>query len=109
MPSHPRRRNEALAHLLAEAQLTSAELARRVNRLAAAHGVQLRYDRTSVARWLAGSRPRDFVVQLVAKVLTRRTGRLVAATETGLLRERAADRAEPAPTPVCRGTPFPAS
>ncbi|MET8578904.1 hypothetical protein [Streptomyces sp. NPDC005012] len=100
MSPHPRRRNEALAQLLTEADLTSAELARRVNRLAAAHGVELRYDRTSVAHWLAGSRPQAFVAQVVAEILTRRTGRLVAATETGLLRERAAGRTESTPAPV---------
>lgn len=97
MPPRPPRRNEALAQLLTEADLTSAELARAVNRLAAAHDVLLRYDRTSVAHWLAGSRPRHFVAELVAEVLTRRTGRLVTVTETGLGRERAADRTDPTP------------
>jgi hypothetical protein len=99
---HIPRRNEALAHLLAEANLTSAELAREVNRLAAAHDVLLRYDRTSVAHWLTGSRPRDFVARSVAEVLTRRIGRLIDASETGLVREPAVRRADPVPEPAPR-------
>ncbi|MFI2644194.1 tol-pal system YbgF family protein [Streptomyces sp. NPDC018610] len=82
----PRRRgrNALLAELLAEANISAAELARDVNRLAAAEGVSLRYDRTTVAHWLTGSRPRGLVPQLVAEALTRRTGRPVSAQETGL-------------------------
>ncbi|MEU7099198.1 hypothetical protein AB0A66_12850 [Streptomyces longwoodensis] len=82
----PRRRgpNTSLAELLAEADINAAELAREVNRLAAAEGMSLRYDRTTVAHWLTGSRPRGLVPQLVAEALTRRTGRPVSAQETGL-------------------------
>lgn len=82
----PRRRehNAQLADLLTESGTTAAELARSVNRLAAAEGLSLRYDRTTVAHWLTGSRPRGLVPQLVAEVLSRRTGRLVGVNETGL-------------------------
>ncbi|MER7195403.1 hypothetical protein [Streptomyces flaveolus] len=79
-----RKRNTLLAELLAEADLSAAQLARDVDRLAAAQGVSLRYDRTAVAHWLSGSRPKDPVPELVAEVLTRRTGRPVSAEETGL-------------------------
>ncbi|WP_030620962.1 hypothetical protein [Streptomyces achromogenes] len=83
----PRRRmqNIQLRALLTEAHMTAAELARAVNLLGRTENLVLRYDRTAVAHWLAGSRPRSPVPYLVAEVLTRRTGRLVHAVETGLL------------------------
>ncbi|MFI0189598.1 hypothetical protein ACH4PW_18850 [Streptomyces sp. NPDC017082] len=87
----PRRhgRNTSLRDLLSEAGMSAAELARNVNRLAADEGLALRYDRTTVAHWLSGSRPRAPVPQLVAEVLTRSIGRLVGAAETGLADARA--------------------
>nr|BFD81218.1 hypothetical protein StreXyl84_06190 [Streptomyces sp. Xyl84] len=94
----PRRRryNASLAELLAEADMSAAELARRVNRLAATEGRPLRYDRTAVAHWLDGSRPRGPVPELVAEVLTRRTGRLVTPVETGLVADAGADESDEA-------------
>ncbi|OKI02286.1 hypothetical protein A6A06_14620 [Streptomyces sp. CB02923] len=44
----------------------------------------MRYDRTSVAHWLAGSRPRKKVPGLVAQALSQRSGRLITVEETGL-------------------------
>ncbi|WP_428957331.1 hypothetical protein [Streptomyces sp. cg35] len=79
-----RRGNEALAALLAEARWSAAELARAVNTLGTAQGLRLRYDRSSVAHWLAGSRPRRPVPDLAAAALTRRTGRLITPHSTGL-------------------------
>ncbi|MFI6697573.1 tol-pal system YbgF family protein [Streptomyces sp. NPDC050509] len=76
--------NPHLAALLGEADWSAAELARAVNGLGAAQGLPLRYDRTSVAHWLAGSRPRPPVPTLVASAFSRRSGRLVTAEETGL-------------------------
>ncbi|WP_052229772.1 hypothetical protein [Streptomyces sp. CT34] len=79
-----RRPNEHLSELLTEADWSAGELARAVNALGTKHGVRLRYDRTSVAHWLNGSRPRSPVPDLVAQVLTRRLGRTVTVAETGL-------------------------
>ncbi|MFD5748731.1 hypothetical protein [Streptomyces sp. NPDC127033] len=76
--------NSHLAALLGEARWSAAELARAVNGLGAAQDLPLRYDRTSVAHWLAGSRPRPPVPTLVAAAFSRRSGRLVTAEETGL-------------------------
>jgi hypothetical protein len=70
--------------------MSAAQLARDVNRLAAAQGMSLRYDRTAVAHWLSGSRPKAPVPEFVAEALTRRTERPVSAEETGLT-EHAAD------------------
>ncbi|MFK8844945.1 tetratricopeptide repeat protein [Streptomyces sp. Ac-502] len=70
--------------MLDEAGWSAAELARAVNALGRRQGMALRYDRTSVAHWLVGSRPRKAVPGLVAQALSRRIGRLVALEETGL-------------------------
>ncbi|WP_146063511.1 hypothetical protein [Streptomyces sp. SM11] len=76
--------NARLAALLAEAGWSAGELARAVNAQGMAHGVALRYDRTAVAHWLAGSRPRAPVPALAAAALSRHTGRLITAHDTGL-------------------------
>ena len=78
-----RHANDRLAALLREADWTNGELAHAVNTLGAAEGLSLRYDRTSVAHWLSGTRPRPPVPDLVAAALTQRTGRLVIAEDTG--------------------------
>ncbi|MEV0278797.1 hypothetical protein AB0I22_20765 [Streptomyces sp. NPDC050610] len=76
--------NTLLSALLMEADWTAGGLARAVNSLGAAQGLTLRYDRTSVAHWLSGSRPRPPVPELVASAFGRRTGRVVTAWDTGL-------------------------
>ncbi|MFE5854638.1 hypothetical protein ACFQ61_15680 [Streptomyces sp. NPDC056500] len=78
--------NHRLATLLAEADWNPAELARAVNSLGRAQGLALRYDRTSVAHWLTGSRPRPPIPDLVASAFSRRSDRLVTTEETGLAR-----------------------
>ncbi|MFI1801077.1 tol-pal system YbgF family protein [Streptomyces sp. NPDC020379] len=81
----PRQRpNAALEALLIEAGWSAADLARAVNALGAAQGLTLRYGRSSIAHWLAGSRPRSPVPELAAGAFSRRTGRLVTAQDTGL-------------------------
>ncbi|MGW0929017.1 hypothetical protein [Streptomyces sp. NPDC002644] len=50
----------------------------------------LSYDRSAVAHWLAGTRPRAYAVSAVCEALTRRLGRPVTPSEAGL-----ADHAEP--------------
>ncbi|MFD0306435.1 hypothetical protein [Streptomyces sp. NPDC127119] len=91
---HP---NRELALLLDEAEWNPAELARAINELGRAQGLSLRYDRTSVAHWLTGSRPRPPVPDLVAAALGRRTERLVTAAETGLALPGQADDDLPLP------------
>ncbi|WP_031517459.1 hypothetical protein [Streptomyces sp. NRRL F-5123] len=83
----PKPRNDKLRALLSEAELSGTALAHRVNRLAAAQGHTTRYDRTSVAHWVAGSQPRRDIAELVAQVLTARCRRLVTAEDTGLSAE----------------------
>ncbi|MFI7245001.1 hypothetical protein [Streptomyces qinglanensis] len=78
------RPNRHLAALLAESGWSAGELARAVNALGTKHGLRLRYDRTAVAHWLDGSRPRAPVPGLVAQVFGKRLGRAVHIGETGL-------------------------
>ncbi|MFI9586821.1 hypothetical protein ACIHCQ_34480 [Streptomyces sp. NPDC052236] len=83
--------NDQLAALLTEADWSAGELARAVNALGSKNGLRLRYDRTAVAHWLDGSRPRRPVPDLVAQALSIRIGRTVTAAETGLVRNHRAD------------------
>lgn len=80
-----RQKNHALLGLLEEANWSRADLARSVNHLGNAQGLSLHYDRTSVAHWLTGSRPRSPVPALVAQALTQRIQRLVQPLDTGLI------------------------
>ncbi|AGM07231.1 hypothetical protein [Amycolatopsis keratiniphila] len=78
--------NHLLRNLLAESGWTGQKLADHTNRLGAEAGLRLRYDRTGVAHWLSGTRPRPPVPELVAEAFTRRLGRRVTAAATGLVR-----------------------
>ncbi|MFI0943946.1 regulator [Streptomyces sp. NPDC021020] len=77
-------RNARLAALIAEAGFSHAGLARRVDRLGQEHGLDLRYDKTSVTRWLRGQQPRGTTPALIAEVFTQRLGRRLSAQDLGL-------------------------
>ncbi len=89
--------NEQLAALLTEAGWSAGALARAVNALGTARKLNLRYTRSSVAFWLSGSRPPAPVPELVAQALSRRTGRLLVAQDTGLA--QLSERTETVPAP----------
>ncbi|WP_412076057.1 hypothetical protein ACLF6K_09775 [Streptomyces xanthophaeus] len=92
--------NGRLRTLLTDARWSGQDFARAVNGVAAESGLTLRYDRTSVSHWLAGTRPPAHVVALAAEALSRRTGRRVSPADTGLSRPggvRARDRPGAAP------------
>lgn len=76
--------NRRLASLIAEAGFSNAGLARRVDQLGLEHGLDLRYDKTSVTRWLRGQQPRGTTPALIAEVFTRRLGRRLSAQDLGL-------------------------
>jgi tetratricopeptide (TPR) repeat protein len=76
--------NRQLAALIAEAGFSNAGLARRVDQLGLEHGLDLRYDKTSVTRWLRGQQPRGTTPALLAEVFTRRLGRRLSAQDLGL-------------------------
>ena len=67
--------DQRLRALLSEAGWTGAQLAGAVNALGAEAGLVLRYDRTSVAHWLAGSSPNPPVPELITEALQSRLGR----------------------------------
>ncbi|MDJ0341200.1 regulator [Streptomyces sp. H10-C2] len=76
--------NRQLATLIAEAGFSNAGLARRVDQLGIEHGLDLRYDKTSVTRWLRGQQPRGTTPALIVEVFTRRLGRRLSAEDLGL-------------------------
>ncbi|MGW0858911.1 regulator, partial [Streptomyces sp. NPDC002690] len=76
--------NRRLAALISEAGFSHAGLARRVDQLGLEHGLDLRYDKTSVTRWLRGQQPRGTTPALIAEVFTRRLGRRLTAQDLGL-------------------------
>ncbi|MFI7244132.1 hypothetical protein [Streptomyces qinglanensis] len=86
--SRTRTPNRALRALLEESEWTQAAFARALARLGAEAGIHLRYDRTSVAHWLRGSRPDPRVQHLMAEALSRRLGRRIAVTDLGMLGAR---------------------
>ncbi|MDK1475696.1 hypothetical protein QNO07_20125 [Streptomyces sp. 549] len=75
--------NTRLRALLGEAEWTQEALARAVNSLAAEIGTRLRYDRTTVAHWLAGTEPRRPAAQFAAEALSRRLARPVTPLDAG--------------------------
>lgn len=76
--------NERLQQLIQEAGCSNAGLARRVNLCGAEHGLDLRYDKTSVARWLRGQQPRGQAPAVIAEALGRKLGRGVTVDEIGM-------------------------
>ncbi len=83
-PLVARQPNERLQALIQEAACSNAGLARRVNMCGAEHGLDLRYDKTSVARWLRGQQPRGRAPSMIAEALGRKLGRTVTVDETGM-------------------------
>ncbi|MBV9023770.1 MAG: transcriptional regulator [Streptomycetaceae bacterium] len=79
-----RQPNERLQALIQEAECSNAELARRVNVCGTEHGLDLRYDKTSVARWLRGQQPRGRAPAIIAEVLGRKLGRTVTIDAIGM-------------------------
>ncbi|MFF0740849.1 transcriptional regulator [Streptomyces sp. NPDC004111] len=83
-PLIARQPNERLQALIQEAGCSNAGLARRVNMCGAEHGLDLRYDKTSVARWLRGQQPRGRAPGIIAEALGRKLGRTVTIDEIGM-------------------------
>jgi hypothetical protein len=83
-PLVARQPNERLQALIQEAGCSNAGLARRVNMCGAEHGLDLRYDKTSVARWLRGQQPRGRAPAIIAEAIGRKLGRTVTIDEIGM-------------------------
>jgi len=89
----PRTPNQSLRLLLGQADWSGAALARAINAIGVERGLSLRYDRTAVGHWLAGTRPRPPVPELVAEALSRQLAKPVSALDTGLAVADPADAA----------------
>ncbi|MEV8311848.1 transcriptional regulator [Streptomyces flavidovirens] len=76
--------NERLHAVMEEAGCSNTGLARRVNSCGAERGLDLHYDKTSVARWLQGQQPRGRVPAVIAEALGRKLGRTVTVDEIGM-------------------------
>ncbi|UYQ62795.1 transcriptional regulator [Streptomyces peucetius] len=83
-PLAVRQPNERLQALIQEAGCSNAGLARRVNMVGTERGLDLRYDKTSVARWLRGQQPRGRAPGIIAEALGRKLGRTVTIDEIGM-------------------------
>jgi hypothetical protein len=91
--------NHRLQQLVAEAGFTHKGLARRLNDLGRARGIAgLRYDHSSVVRWIGGQQPRGPVPCLLAEVFALRLGRAITAESLGM---------SPVPVPLDIGQEFP--
>ncbi|GAA2116308.1 tetratricopeptide repeat protein [Streptomyces synnematoformans] len=75
--------NARLGPLVAETRWTYSQFAHAVNRIGAEIGTPLRYDESSVAHWLAGTRPRKTARPVILEALSRRLARPVTHTESG--------------------------
>lgn len=84
----PRQPNERLQALIQEAACSNAGLARRVNMVGSERGLDLRYDKTSVARWLRGQQPRGRAPGIIAEAIGRKLGRAVTIDEVGMANGR---------------------
>ncbi|MGW0753492.1 transcriptional regulator [Streptomyces sp. NPDC002587] len=87
-PLVARQPNERLQALIQEAGCSNAGLARRVNMCGSEHGLDLRYDKTSVARWLRGQQPRGRAPGIIAEAIGRKLGRAVTIDEIGMANGR---------------------
>jgi hypothetical protein len=77
--------NDKLGTVLTLAGISNAGLARRVNDLGAQRGLTLRYDKTSVARWVSkGMVPQGVAPHLIAAAIGSKLGRPVPLQEIGL-------------------------
>jgi len=75
--------NRQLRTLMVQASWTGQDLATAVNGIGRETGLALRYDRSAVAHWLAGTRPRPSAAALIAEALSRRLGRTITQEHLG--------------------------
>ncbi|GAA0544397.1 hypothetical protein [Actinomadura livida] len=77
--------NHQLARLITEAGFSNKGLADRIVRLGRLRGApDLRYNHSSIARWLRGEQPRHPVPEIIAEVFTIELGRRVSVPELGM-------------------------
>lgn len=89
--------NTLLDALLEEAGMSRLGLATRINGAGKARGTSMRYDHSSVIRWLKGQRPRGIVPDLICEILTSRLGRQLTLEDIGMGKT---DSPQPTSTPL---------
>jgi len=107
MAGRPKKPNRQLAALIAEAGFSNKGLARRVVDLGQMRGYRdLKYNHSSVERWLRGEQPRPPTPRLLAEVFSAALGRPVALAELGMARKpfsgESALHMSPTPADVAR-------
>lgn len=75
--------NLALHALIRRAGISHAGLAHRVNDLGARQGLALRYDKSSVTRWIGGKQPRGATPYLIAEALSAKLGQPIGPADCG--------------------------
>ncbi|WP_329449166.1 tetratricopeptide repeat protein (plasmid) [Streptomyces sp. NBC_01426] len=95
----PKAPNTRLRQILEESAWSANDLACALRVTAAEIGVQLGYDRTTVAHWLTGTTPRPPVPELLAETFTRRLRRPVGVSELGFCGPTVVGLARPGPPP----------
>jgi len=94
MARRPKEPNQQLATLISEAGFSSKGLARRVVDLGRMRGYRnLKYNHSSVERWLRGEQPRPPTPELLSDVFGAALGRPVSPALLGMAQERTADGA----------------
>ncbi|AQZ68821.1 putative transcriptional regulator [[Actinomadura] parvosata subsp. kistnae] len=79
--------NMLLDALLAQAGISHAGLAARINRATASAGRPTRYDHTAVARWIRDSAiPRGDVPEIICEIVGAKAGRVLGLTDIGMAR-----------------------
>ncbi len=77
--------NVLLDALIEEAGFSHSGFAARVNEYGRRHGVDLRYDHASVARWVRDHAvPRGEVPEIICEILSSRLGRAITLASAGL-------------------------
>ena len=99
--------NHQLAALIAEADFSSKGLARRVVDLGQMRGYRdLRYNHSSVERWLRGEQPRPPTPELLSEIFGAALGRPVSLAMLGMAQKRTVDgaalRIQPTPAETAR-------
>ncbi|UED85121.1 transcriptional regulator [Streptomyces profundus] len=87
--------NTLLDALLDEAGISHLGLAARVNRLGSLRGLELRYDNTSVIRWLKGQRPRGQVPDVICEILSSVLQRTISLDDIGMTGQHVSSKSQP--------------
>lgn len=89
-----RQPNRSLAALITEAGFSKKGLAARVIRAGESRGFEgLRFNHSSVERWLRGERPRPPTPSLLAEVFSAKLARPVTVADLGMSHDRVSDEA----------------